>query len=564
MFKYNVINKLILVIFLSQISYCKSETLNTVDHKDSQLNLYLDLIRYNLQEKLGIIPYILKNGGGKYLEVGTGGDPIALLLSKIPANISPTIIASDIDQNILDVLPIRHPKLNKYLNQQENGPVLKLQQLDATSMTCFKDNELDGINASAVVHEIVSYAGGMDGFESFFKESLRVLKSGGVLIYRDPESVFDKKEMVVVHFKSPSMRLFTHIFLYKYLDCKHGSLASSGRKQVKYDPVDITFTVYKKNISNPCILSFDQYLNLQSYEIDFLRPYSISMPRGLCREVERHYLTYLHQCNPLVYLKCLPTVDSESYFVNYLAHSTRLIFDDFLKKNNLDMVNSLVDVATKRMIDAVIDANGKAIEYGIPVSFTTKSKERLLFSLLKQHGFDPNRYVIPFKDHCYLIDYRIFGLLYDYFAENIFDSLNGPVNNEDQIHAQWLKREGEETYIYYSDDELITHVAEICLKTAALDDKNPFVLCPVDAEQNRFVPRLCYEEVLRDSIEINDLEGYPRKIKEGKRIIHFAKKKLEDALTVFADIVASDPERYVLLQEFIDSVVKTRLLSLSK
>lgn len=163
-----------------------------------------------------------------------------------------------------------------------------------------------------------------------------------------------------------------------------------------------------------------------------------------------------------------------------------------------------------------------------------------------------------------MIDYRIFGLLYDYFSENIFDSLNGPVNNEDQIHAQWLKREGEETYIYYSDDELITHVAGICLRAAASDDKNPFVLCPVDAEQNKFVPRLCYEEVLRDSIEINDLEGYSHKIKEGKRIIHFAKTKLEDALTVFADIVASDPERYLLLQEFIDSIVETRFLPLAK
>src|SRR5438445_560663 len=88
---------------------------NPVGHKNMQLSLYLDLIKYNTQEKLGILPYILENPQGTYLEVGTGGDPIAKLLSNIPENISPTIVASDIDESILKLLPIRHPQLSKYL-----------------------------------------------------------------------------------------------------------------------------------------------------------------------------------------------------------------------------------------------------------------------------------------------------------------------------------------------------------------------------------------------------------------------------------------------------------------
>src|SRR5690606_21671807 len=101
-----------------------------------------------------------ENPAGTYLEVGTGGDPVADLLSKIPNELSPTIIASDVDEKVLMSLVERHPKLQKYLLDRPTGPKLRLQQLDATNMCCLKSESIDGINASAVVHEIVSYAGG--------------------------------------------------------------------------------------------------------------------------------------------------------------------------------------------------------------------------------------------------------------------------------------------------------------------------------------------------------------------------------------------------------------------
>ncbi len=550
-------------VFLFVIAYCaKGEITNVVDHKDAQLNLYLDFIRYNLQEKLGIMPYILKKGEGKYLEVGAGGDPIAFLLSKIPSEMSPIIIASDIDINVLDALPARHPELTKYLHSQV-GPVLRLQQLDATSMDCFHDNELDGINASAVVHEIISYAGGMNGFESFFKEALRVLKPGGVLIYRDPEAVLDKKKMIVAHLKSSIMRLFAHIFLCKYLSKDPFSLVAREKKQVEYDSRDISFTFYKKSDDKQSCLSFNDYLALQSHTIDFMRPYSITMPNGLCREMERHYLTYLHQCNPLAFIKCIPVVGSDLFFVNYLAHSTASIFEEFLNSNRLSFDNSFIDILVKKKIEETIKLKGKVIEYGIPLLFTSATNERRMFALLKYYGFDPNHYIIPFKDHCYLLDYRIFGLLYDCFIdENIFDNVNGPLNKKDRVHAEWLKREGEESYIYYSDDALLAHVAELSFRESLKNSpEDIFLLCPVSAEQNKFIPRLCYEEVLREAIEVTDLEGYIQEIKEGKRIVHFSKIKLDEACGVLTDIISSDPERYVLLKKALDIIISVNMTS---
>lgn len=531
---------------------------NTVDHKNMQLNLYLDLIKYNTQEKLGILPYILADPKGIYLEVGTGGDPIAELLSKIPNTMSPVVIASDVDENILKLLPTRHPQLNKYLVTKLTGPQLILQQLDATSMNCFADNYLSGINASAVVHEIVSYAGGISALDRFFAESFRVLKQDGVLIYRDPEAVTQKDEMVNASFKTSAMRLFTHVFLVKFLDDTCGQLSLSGRKYKKYDAQNITFTFYKKNEISLCTLSYKEYLQLRSYEIDFSRQYTLCLPRGLCREIERHYLTYLHQCNPLVFVRCIPTIDSHSYLVNYLAHSTSAILNEFLHKNGLSLNNGVMDFNSRKIVDQEISHTIQTLEYGILLHFTSKYAQKQLYALLKKYGFEPNLYIVQTKEDEYLLDYRIFGLLYDYINEQIFDAYNGPVNKDDIIHAQWLKREGEETYVYYSDDELITKVAEISLSQNS-NLEECLILCPISSAHNTFIPRLCYDEVLKSSLDINDALGYPIEIKEGKRIIHFRKMPFKKAFAIYEEIIKENPH-YTSLKRFINSEVVSNIL----
>jgi ubiquinone/menaquinone biosynthesis C-methylase UbiE len=201
----------------------------SVEHKNLQLDLYLDFIRYNCHEKIGILPYILQNPDGVYLEIGTGGDPIAEILNKIPKTSRTTLIASDIEKGVLNALPQRHPELKKYINSTE-GPVLKLQKLNAVDMSIFENNSLSGINASAILHEIISYAGGFEGVEKFFKEAFRTLRVGGVLAYRDPEGVSDKNAIVAVNLKNKSIKLFTHIFIYKFLSKEGSNLAKAGIK----------------------------------------------------------------------------------------------------------------------------------------------------------------------------------------------------------------------------------------------------------------------------------------------------------------------------------------------
>lgn len=532
---------------------------NAVDHKNLQLNLYLDSIQYNTQEKMGILPYILKKNGGVYLEIGTGGDPIAQMLSKISKTSDVTLIASDIDEGVLKSLPARHPELQKYL-EAKFGPKLTMMQLDATDMSVFEEESLDGINASSLIHEVVSYAGGFEGMNKFFSEAARTLKAGGILFYRDPESVFNSEAPVLLSLKNKNIRLFAHIFLYKFLDKRGSSLGRAERKFSLYKPEDVLFTVFKKNATHSTSLTYEEYLKEPSYDIDFSRNYVITLPCGLYRELARHYLTYLQHCNPLVYVKCVPDISSGQYGVNYLAHSTSKTFSSFLAQDNQSIKDGKIDLSQKIRLDQHIHDISQVLEFGVPLHFSSKRGQCKLRNTLQKYGLAPQSYIIPLNNEDCLLDYRVFGMLHDEIQAKIFDEFNGLLNEADIRHAQWLTREGEESYFYLSADELITAVLKLT-QIEHVDEsgnKKIFVLCPISAEHNRCIERMCYSELLRNSLEVVDDLGYEIDVRDGKRIIHFSKMPLDSALKICMDIVDRAPLNYKKLKAYIDSI-KTKV-----
>jgi|GEM_PF-2509064 SAM-dependent methyltransferase len=530
---------------LSNVVYGNDKTdSNPVEHKNSQLDVYLDLIRYDCREKIGILPYILKKSKGVYLEIGTGGDPIAEMLEEIPSTANVEIIAADIDEDILKSLPIRNPELQKYI-AAKNGPKLQLQKLNAVDMSVFENNFLDGINASALVHEIFSYEGGFEGIEKLFKEAFRTLKNGGILVYRDPEGVSNKKSIVSVTLKNKTIKLFFSVFIYKFLNKKCGFLNRTGRKVQVYTPDEITFRIYKKHELTNVKLTYDQYLEVPSAEIDFYRDYKVTLPLGLYHEFARHYLTYLHECNPLSFIKFTPDISSGLYNVSYLAHDK---LNNFSGKDGRLILDERINGEQISKIEEEIDKCAKVLEFGIPLKFTSKRKKGQLRSLLQKHGFASKNYIIPLEDGSLLLDYRIFGILYDEIKEQIFDSNNGPLCAKDEAHAEWLKREGEEFYFYYSDDELISRVAQI---TTEKYGEETFVLCPLSENHNTFIHRICYTEILSSLLDVRDSFGYPIDVKDGKRVIHFCKKPLSEALDVYKKIIDSDPIKYSNLREIV-------------
>ena len=550
--------KTLFSLSLFYIAY--GDDLDVVDHKNMQLKLYLDAIQYNVQEKIGILPYILEKKSGIYLEIGTGGDPIAELMKNIPTDYNVEIIASDVDQNVLDSITVRHPELQKYTANLK-GPKLKLKQLNATDMNSIPNSSLDGINASSVLHEIISYAGGLEGCKKFFQESHRVLKNDGILIYRDPEFVSNETQIVTVQLKNKPSKLFSHIFLYKFLDDRCSLLAQKNRKFFMYNKKDVRFKCYKKNESNDYEYSYENYLEIPSYDIDFSRNYSISLPYGLYRELSRHYLTYLHACNPLVFLKAIPNLSNNTYFISYWAHSTKNLLKNFLGQNFEVIHDEQLTFKQKDLIDNTIEKNCEVLEFGIPLCFTSKIKKAALRNLLKKYGFDPYRYIIPVNGEITLLDYRIFGILYDQI-KNLFDEHNNIKFTDDEKHAYWLKREGEEYYFYYSIDSLLSQVLLFSIEEYSnqkeinnfYDDKEIMVLCPIDAEYNKFLNRYCYSELLNDTLEIFDHMNYPIEAFDGKRIIHFKKMSLSKALTIFDNIINLEPINYPLLKKLVNDL----------
>lgn len=553
----NIFTKLALILIISNKLLSEDNVINTVDHKNTNLVKYLDLIKYNIKEKTEILPYILEEEDGVFLEIGMGGDPIINLFSQIPSNKNATIIASDVDNRILELLLERHPQLEKYASNHSSGPKLILKQLNAIDMQYFSDNYLSGINASSLVHEIVSYAGGINAFNSFFKESFRVLKPDGVLIYRDPEAVLLKNKTVKANLKNKSIKLFTHIFLTKFLDNSYCNLAKSNKKFVQYNAKDITFYCYKQYSKELCTLTYDEYLKTQSYDIDFSRQYTVRLPLGLIREIERHYLVYLKECNPLAFVKCMPKINTDLFFLSYLSNNSIKAFQEFLTYNQVESKDGLINSETKDLLNETIDNKVKPIEYGLKILIPSQVKKQKLINLLKQEGFEPGFYIKLIKKDTYLIDYRLFSLFYDFFSESILDENNKLLNPEDAVHAIYLKSEGDETYCYYSDDELISKVAMITLEDNK-DPSNLMVLCPVSAEHNKFIPRICYQKVLNDVVEVTDNAGYSIKNKEGKRIIHFKKTELSKAIEIYKTIINSDPDRYINLQSLVNTLTVTQ------
>ncbi len=199
------------------------------------------------------------------------------------------------------------------------------------------------------------------------------------------------------------------MFLYKFLDARGSLLAQKNRKVFMYDTKDISFKIYKKNEVNSAIYSYDEYLQIPSYDIDFSRKYSISLPYGLYRELSRHFLTYLHACNPLMYLKVTANISTGTYFINYLAHSTAKVLKNFLSEHGHALNDDQLTLVQKDLLDSAIEKNCEVLEFGIPLRFTSKSKKAALRLLLKEYGFDPSRYIIAVDSQTSLLDYRIFA-----------------------------------------------------------------------------------------------------------------------------------------------------------
>ena len=530
---------LLLKIFL----LCSLNTISqSTNHKNDDLSAYLNCIQHNIKEKIGILPYILNNRSGVYLEIGTGGDAIAEIMAHIAPDAHNLIIASDIEKEILEALPERHPQLIPFI-QAQSGPRLRLVRLNATDMSLFSNHFLDGINASALVHEIISYAGGISGAESFFKESCRILKPQGVLVYRDPEYVPNPDELVVMRLLNTHIRLFTHLFLYTFLKQKDSVLEST---YTRYTVDDVTISFFKPYASYQTTLSYIEYIATQTSMIDFNREHTLTLPCGLYQEIARHYITYIYQCNPLLFVQCIPHINDTHYTMHYISHHAKECCTAFFNKHNQIIENDIITHEQKEMLDRETQKITQAIECGVPFS---GNHQELLITLYNQldaaHAYPDNTLT---KN---TLDYRVFALLFKELKKTFPDLFT----DTEIEHALWIQREGKEHYGYFSADALITYVIEHTHMHFFDHNGNlqSYVLCPLSVDHSFFIERTCYSVFLQQSLALHTLTGHPLPIYDGKRIIHFAKMQIDDALKVCRAMVNSSTE-YPLLAAYLHRI----------
>jgi SAM-dependent methyltransferase len=518
-----------------------------VSHKDEQLEIYLDMIAAHLEEKTEIVQHIKKNPSGTYLDVGTGGDGIAAILRKIGDSTTTTLIAGDIDSQILENIPKRHPEILKYLiasSVDTKETKLFLKELDATQLKEFKDNSLDGINASALVHEIVSYAGGYDGIRRFAKELCRVLVPGGIFVYRDPESVYNRNEMISANILALPLKYFANIFLPKFLDRK---FSKKGGKHDVYPSKDIFFEFYKKNESKITLADYETYIKIPTKDIDFQRPYNLILTRALCQELERHYLMFLHEYASLLFIKGQYDFEKNSYKIAFRAPRAHAEFLSYCKKLDIPVNDGAIAVNDYQKLQVYQMSIPNNLGEGLKLLEARGPCLQRLQEIYERHGFDFET-SIDKKTDIRIFDYKVLVFLWHELKPIFSDAELCSIAEDSRHLLDWLQREGEEVYYYASPDEFIMFMGKESMTTI---DGQVYMLAPLSPKYNKSIVRQGYSSFLAESLIVTNESGAALRHDDRKRIIHFGKMTIDEALARYKEIIADDAEHNQALFSFV-------------
>ena len=139
---------------------------------------YLNTMNSGIKEKAVILDYIV---GKNILDVGPGGGLILDLLEKKDPSLN--IMGIDLSQNVIDALH-KKQKDESHVWQIVQGDALKLSQY-------FKENSIDSIIFSSIIHELYSYIEtngqkfNKETIKEALKEAYKVLAPKGRIIIRD-------------------------------------------------------------------------------------------------------------------------------------------------------------------------------------------------------------------------------------------------------------------------------------------------------------------------------------------------------------------------------------------
>ena len=157
---------------------------------------YLQTMNSAVKDKSIILDYIV---GKKVLDVGPGGGVMLDLIEK--TNPLLDVCGIDLSQNVIDKLS------KKKIDENHNWNIIKGDALNLSNY--FKDNEIDTIIYSSIIHELYSYIEyngkkfNKDTIKQSLKEAYKILSVGGRIIIRDGIMSEPINQYRIIEFNNP-------------------------------------------------------------------------------------------------------------------------------------------------------------------------------------------------------------------------------------------------------------------------------------------------------------------------------------------------------------------------
>lgn len=525
---------------------------SSVEHKDEFIDVYLSNISDNLEEKTEILKYILGNLDGTFIDIGTGGDAIALLAQKVPQKSRPTLIAADIDPLVIESIKKRRKEINNYINNKE-GPKVELITMSAVDMSTIRDSMISGIGASAVAHEIFSYIPSRGPLDQFASEVCRVLEKDGVFIYRDPKWVDDPQSQCTMVVKKDIAKYYISLFLTKFLDRQFTMIKDYKDeccKPVIHSKDHVKINAYIRTSKQFKQLSFQEFLNTPSHLIDYTKNFSVEAPKGLIAEIQRHYIMFIKNY-------FAPGFIDERFFkedlnLDYLSKEERTLLVDFAKRKALPLSDNIIKKENFPLYFKDGDKLKDLFTGELEISLENRGD---LFSYIKNLSFDDiNRNLFFLKDdQRLLIDPKMLALLFHGKNEGIFKFLS------DESEMPWdilehLKLEGEEHYFYKTKDQLITYFGQFSRFVLKDSHKKNYILAPVSISEIKEVPRDFYKSILKRDMFVLNAHGDLQEPVTEKNIIHFSLQSEKKAFEIYDQLLESQSSQYPTLSKWVSHV----------
>jgi SAM-dependent methyltransferase len=527
----------------------------SIEHKDEFIDVYLSNISSNMDEKTQLIEHIKKNPDGMFIDIGTGGDAIAIMAKELPDTIRPTLIAADLDPLVIQSIRTRRKEINQYIDAAK-GPKVELITMSAANMVPIKTSTIAGIGASALAHEVYSYTPAKSPLDQFIGEICRVLEKEGVFVYRDPKWVDDPKTRCIVIVKEITAKYYTTLFLAKFLDRQFSMLRDYRDECCKpqlYSPADVKVNVYLYGQEECIQMDFKQFLDTASKNIDYSKNFSIEAPKGLIAEVQRHYLMFLKDYYA-------------AGFINAWCFKNELNLED-LSKEEAEIVEAF---ALRKSVPIV---NGKIAKEHFPILLRERDNLKKLFvdgfrvdiahnkellDYIQKMSFENiNRnlfYLVD--DHTLVIDPKVLVLLFHGKGKGIFQFFPHDKEIPHDL-LEHLKLEGEEHYFYKTTDELITYMGQFSRFLLKDTHKRNYLLAPIDVEYIKTAPRNFYQSILKRDLLVMDKYGTIHEPVTDKNIIHFRLQPESRALEVYKKIGQAHPNKYPMLNKWVEKLSDT-------